>query len=75
MNSNKSNFKISKMFVPGAVSFDGVFIVLCVHGVGLVQILNVIIEASTSPDVPKDRRLEYLRYCISQYQQTFELVS
>ncbi|XP_037815402.1 odorant receptor 63a-like [Lucilia sericata] len=55
-----------------AVSFDGVFIVLCVHGVGLIQVVNVMIEQSTSSDVPKERRVEYLRYCINQYQNTYE---
>ncbi|KAM7358550.1 odorant receptor 63a-like isoform 2-T2 [Cochliomyia hominivorax] len=57
-----------------AVSFDGVFIVLCVHGVGLVQVLNVMIESSTAPEVPKDKRVEYLRYCTFQYQRTYEYV-
>ncbi|XP_005178182.2 odorant receptor 63a [Musca domestica] len=52
-----------------AVSFDGVFIVLSVHGVGLVKVLNMLIENSTSADVPKERRVEYLRYCIYQYQR------
>ncbi|KAI8120078.1 Odorant receptor 63a [Lucilia cuprina] len=59
------------------VSFDGVFIVLCVHGVGLIQVLNAMIENSTSPEVPKERRVEYLRYCIfhtnlcADYRQIF----
>ncbi|KAI8120080.1 Odorant receptor 63a [Lucilia cuprina] len=56
----------------GAVSFDGVFIVLCVHGVGLIEVLNVMIEQSTSSDVPKERRVEYLRNCINLYQNTYE---
>ncbi|XP_065362234.1 odorant receptor 63a-like [Calliphora vicina] len=55
-----------------AVSFDGVFIVLCVHGVGLIQVLIVMIEKSTSPDVPKKKRVEYLRQCIFQCQRTFD---
>ncbi|XP_037809227.1 odorant receptor 63a-like [Lucilia sericata] len=57
-----------------AVSFDGVFIVLCVHGVGLIQVLNAMIENSTSPEVPKERRVEYLRYCIFQYQRIYDYV-
>ncbi|KAM7358552.1 odorant receptor 63a-like [Cochliomyia hominivorax] len=55
-----------------AVSFDGVFIVLCVHGVGLIESLNAIIEDSTSSNVPKARRIEYLRYCIRQQQRIFD---
>uniref|UniRef100_A0A1I8P741 Odorant receptor n=2 Tax=Stomoxys calcitrans TaxID=35570 RepID=A0A1I8P741_STOCA len=55
-----------------AVSFDGVFIVLCVHAVGLVKVLIMLIENSTAPDVPKERRVEYLRYCIYQYQRVSE---
>ncbi|XP_075160533.1 odorant receptor 63a [Haematobia irritans] len=57
-----------------AVSFDGVFIVLCVHAVGLVKVLVMLIENSTAPDVPKERRVEYLRYCIYQYQRVTEYI-
>ncbi|KAH8288053.1 hypothetical protein KR018_007598 [Drosophila ironensis] len=52
-----------------AVSFDGVFIVLCLHSVGLMKSLNQMVECSTSPEVPSNRRVEYLRCCISQYQR------
>ncbi|XP_046808398.1 LOW QUALITY PROTEIN: odorant receptor 63a-like [Lucilia cuprina] len=64
----------ANMYIAGmcAVSFDGVFIVLCVHGVGLIEVLNVMIEQSTSSDVVKERRVEYLRNCINLYQNTYE---
>ncbi|KAH8379548.1 hypothetical protein KR009_005559 [Drosophila setifemur] len=52
-----------------AVSFDGVFIVLCLHSVGLMKSLNQMIETSTSELVPSERRVEYLRCCIYQYQR------
>ncbi|KAH8327649.1 hypothetical protein KR074_006547 [Drosophila pseudoananassae] len=52
-----------------AVSFDGVFIVLCLHGVGLMKSLNQMVQNSTSELVPPERRLEYLRCCIFQYQR------
>ncbi|XP_039150077.1 odorant receptor 63a isoform X1 [Drosophila simulans] len=52
-----------------AVSFDGVFIVLCLHSVGLVRSLNQMVEHATSELVPPDRRVEYLRCCIYQYQR------
>ncbi|XP_017000866.2 odorant receptor 63a [Drosophila takahashii] len=52
-----------------AVSFDGVFIVLCLHSVGLMKSLNQMIELSTSELVPRERRVEYLRCCIYQYQR------
>ncbi|XP_073837171.1 odorant receptor 63a [Musca autumnalis] len=58
-----------------AVSFDGVFIVLSVHGVGLIKVLNMLIENSTAADVPKERRVEYLRYCIYQYQRVSEYIN
>lgn len=45
---------------------------LCVHGVGLVQALNAMIKESTSDDVPKERRVEYMRYCIFQQQRIYE---
>ncbi|KAH8251063.1 hypothetical protein KR026_008538 [Drosophila bipectinata] len=52
-----------------AVSFDGVFIVLCLHSVGLMESLNQMVKNSTSELVPPERRLEYLRCCIFQYQR------
>ncbi|XP_016965124.1 odorant receptor 63a [Drosophila biarmipes] len=52
-----------------AISFDGVFIVLCLHGVGLMKSLNRMVELSTSELVPPERRVEYLRCCIYQYQR------
>ncbi|XP_017090579.2 odorant receptor 63a [Drosophila bipectinata] len=52
-----------------AVSFDGVFIVLCLHSVGLMESLNQMVQNSTSELVPPERRLEYLRCCIFQYQR------
>ncbi|KAH8345736.1 hypothetical protein KR067_002853 [Drosophila pandora] len=53
----------------GAVSFDGVFIVLCLHSLGLMESLNQMVQYSTSELVPPERRLEYLRCCIIQYQR------
>ncbi|XP_017137739.1 odorant receptor 63a [Drosophila miranda] len=52
-----------------AVSFDGVFIVVCLHGVGLMESLSEMIAGATSPLVPPERRVEYLRGCIYQYQR------
>ncbi|KAI8039241.1 hypothetical protein M5D96_007964, partial [Drosophila gunungcola] len=52
-----------------AISFDGVFIVLCLHSVGLIKSLNQMIDYSTSELVPPERRVEYLRWCIYQYQR------
>ncbi|XP_020809757.1 odorant receptor 63a [Drosophila serrata] len=52
-----------------AVSFDGVFIVLCLHSVGLIRSLNQMISYSTSELLPRDRRVQYLRCCIYQYQR------
>ncbi|EDV39861.1 uncharacterized protein Dana_GF24255 [Drosophila ananassae] len=52
-----------------AVSFDGVFIVLCLHSLGLIKSLNQMVQYSTSELVPPERRLEYLRCCIIQYQR------
>ncbi|KAH8296738.1 hypothetical protein KR054_010661 [Drosophila jambulina] len=54
---------------PAAVSFDGVFIVLCLHSVGLIRSLNQMIGYSTSELVPQERRVQYLRCCIYQYQR------
>ncbi|EDW70083.1 uncharacterized protein Dvir_GJ13602 [Drosophila virilis] len=53
----------------GAVSFDVLFIVLCLHGVGLMKSLSHMIDCSTSPLVPQERRLQYIRCCIYQYQR------
>ncbi|XP_017022903.1 odorant receptor 63a [Drosophila kikkawai] len=52
-----------------AVSFDGVFIVLCLHSVGLIRSLNQMIGYSTTELVPRERRVQYLRCCIYQYQR------
>ncbi|EDW73581.2 uncharacterized protein Dwil_GK16574 [Drosophila willistoni] len=52
-----------------AVSFDGIFIVLCLHSVGLMKSLIHMIESSTSSLVPPERRVQYLRCCIYQYQR------
>ncbi|XP_034655704.1 odorant receptor 63a [Drosophila subobscura] len=52
-----------------AVSFDGIFIVLCLHSVGLMESLNEMIAGATSSLVPPERRVEYLRCCIYQYQR------
>ncbi|XP_001985310.2 odorant receptor 63a, partial [Drosophila grimshawi] len=53
----------------GAVAFEGLFGVLCLHGIGLMKTLSYMIDCSTSPLVPQERRLEYLRNCIYQYQR------
>ncbi|XP_030372930.1 odorant receptor 63a-like [Scaptodrosophila lebanonensis] len=53
----------------GAFGFDALFIVLCAHGVGQIKALCYMIECSTSPLVPSERRVEYIRYCIYQYQR------
>ncbi|XP_036336255.1 odorant receptor 63a-like [Rhagoletis pomonella] len=52
-----------------AVSFDGVFIVLSQHAVGLIKVLNLLVLRSTSPLIPPGRRIEYLRYTIITYQR------
>ncbi|KAM7357095.1 odorant receptor 63a-like [Cochliomyia hominivorax] len=56
----------------GAITFEGIFIVLCVHGVGLIQGLNAMIENSTTANVPRERRVEYLRHCIRLQQRIFD---
>ncbi|EDW19650.1 odorant receptor 63a [Drosophila mojavensis] len=53
----------------GAVSFDVLFIVFCTHGVGLMHSLTHMIEYATSPLIPRERRVQYLRHCIYQYQR------
>ncbi|KAH8398839.1 hypothetical protein KR222_008583 [Zaprionus bogoriensis] len=53
----------------GTLGFDVFFIVLCLHTVGLMQTLCHMIECSTSPQLPRQRRVEYLRCCIYQYQR------
>ncbi|XP_017057777.1 odorant receptor 63a [Drosophila ficusphila] len=58
-----------------AVSFDGVFIVLCLHSVGLMKSLNKMVSYSTSELVPPDRRVEYLRCCIYQYQRVADFAA
>ncbi|KAH8235178.1 hypothetical protein KR032_009628 [Drosophila birchii] len=58
-----------------AVSFDGVFIVLCLHSVGLMRSLNQMIGYSTSELVPRERRVQYLRCCIYQYQRIYSFAA
>ncbi|XP_034107224.2 odorant receptor 63a [Drosophila albomicans] len=53
----------------GTLGFDVLFIVLCQHGVGLMQSLSHMIECSTSSLVPQEMRVEYMRCCIYQYQR------
>lgn len=53
----------------GTLGFDVLFIVLCLHGVGLMESLCQLIECSTSSQIPRKRRVEYLRCCIYQYQR------
>ncbi|XP_034482326.1 odorant receptor 63a [Drosophila innubila] len=53
----------------GTLGFDVLFIVLCLHTVGLMQSLSYMIECSTSALVPQERRVEYMRCCIYQYQR------
>ncbi|KAH8372426.1 hypothetical protein KR093_011589 [Drosophila rubida] len=53
----------------GTLGFDVLFIVLCQHGVGLMQSLSHMIECSTSTLVPQEVRVEYMRCCIYQYQR------
>nr|AYN70672.1 odorant receptor 63a1-1 [Bactrocera minax] len=53
----------------GAVSFEGVFMVLCQHAVGLVKVHNLLVLRATSAQIPVERRLEYLRYTIFNYQR------
>ncbi|XP_017488345.1 PREDICTED: odorant receptor 63a [Rhagoletis zephyria] len=62
----------SAVYIAGmcAVSFDGVFIVLSQHAVGLIKVLNLLVLRSTSPLIPPERRIEYLRYTIITYQRT-----
>ncbi|XP_049314573.1 odorant receptor 63a [Bactrocera dorsalis] len=54
-----------------AMSFEGVFIVLCQHAVGLVKVHNLLVLRSTSPLIPAERRVEYLRYTIITYQRIY----
>ncbi|XP_017070761.1 odorant receptor 63a [Drosophila eugracilis] len=58
-----------------AVSFDGVFIVLCLHTIGLMKSLNKMVEHSTSELVPPKRRVEYLLCCIYQYQRVADFAA
>ncbi|KAH8398806.1 hypothetical protein KR222_007497 [Zaprionus bogoriensis] len=53
----------------GTLGFDVLFIVLCLHGVGLMQSLCHMIECATSELIPRERRVEFLRCCIYQYQR------
>nr|QKN21371.1 odorant receptor [Bactrocera dorsalis] len=53
----------------GAVSFEGVFMVLCQHAVALVKVHNLLVQHATSPQIPAERRLEYLRYLIITYRR------
>ncbi|XP_028901880.2 odorant receptor 63a [Zeugodacus cucurbitae] len=66
----------SAVYIAGmcAVSFDGVFIVLCQHAVGLVRVHNLLVLRSTSPLIPIERRVEYLRYTIITYQRIYTYV-
>ncbi|XP_054735273.1 LOW QUALITY PROTEIN: odorant receptor 63a [Anastrepha obliqua] len=57
-----------------AVSFDGVFLVLCQHAVGLLKVFNLLVLRATSPLIPADRRIEYLRYTIFTYQRIAKYV-
>ncbi|XP_004527093.2 odorant receptor 63a [Ceratitis capitata] len=61
----------SAVYIAGicAVSFDGVFIVLCQHAVGLVKVHNLLVLRATSPLIPPERRVDYLRYVIFTYQR------
>lgn len=55
--------------LPGTFGFDVLFIVLCLHAVGLMETLCYMIDCSTSEQIPRERRVEYLRCCIYQYQR------
>ncbi|XP_053955927.1 odorant receptor 63a isoform X2 [Anastrepha ludens] len=57
-----------------AVSFDGVFLVLCQHAVGLLKVFNLLVLRATSPLIPAHRRIEYLRYTIFTYQRIAKYV-
>ncbi|KAM8709796.1 hypothetical protein ACLKA7_016576 [Drosophila subpalustris] len=59
----------------GTVGFDVLFIVLCLHSVGLMQSLSHMIECSTSSLVPPEHRVEYMRCCIYQYQRVAAFAS
>nr|QKN21486.1 odorant receptor [Zeugodacus tau] len=50
-------------------SFDGTFVVLCQHAAGLMEVHNLLVQHATSPDIPPERRVEYLRYVIKTYQR------
>ncbi|XP_020713013.1 odorant receptor 63a-like [Ceratitis capitata] len=52
-----------------AICVQCTFMVLCKHCCGLVQVQCLMLLRSTSPLVPKVRRVEYLRYCVIQHQQ------
>nr|AOE48076.1 putative odorant receptor OR10 [Scaeva pyrastri] len=54
-----------------ALSFDGIFIYLALHGAALIQILKKAIPLTTSAKVPKVLRLDYLLQCIRQYEITY----
>ncbi|XP_037948638.1 odorant receptor 63a-like [Teleopsis dalmanni] len=57
-----------------ALTFDTTYVVLCQHSVGLVDALKEMIKYSTSPLIPKQRRVEYLRYCINYYRKIEDYV-
>ncbi|XP_036336886.1 odorant receptor 63a-like [Rhagoletis pomonella] len=52
-----------------AISFNCAFMVFCKHACGIVRVLSLMLQHSTSPLVPAERRVEYLRYCIIQHQR------
>ncbi|XP_067636328.1 odorant receptor 63a-like [Eurosta solidaginis] len=56
----------------GCLCFDLLFVIQCVHCIGLIKVLCLMISRSTSDLVPKESRVEYMCYCISHYQNTYE---
>ncbi|XP_055842463.1 odorant receptor 63a-like [Episyrphus balteatus] len=56
----------------GAISFDGLFIIIAMHCVAILRILHKIIKFSTSSNVPKELHLDYLHQCIEYYEKTFQ---
>uniref|UniRef100_A0A1B0GG45 Odorant receptor n=1 Tax=Glossina morsitans morsitans TaxID=37546 RepID=A0A1B0GG45_GLOMM len=59
----------------GAVCYDGIYVVLVVHCAALVHVLRVLVEHSTTNEIPQARRVQYLLGCIRFYQKIFEFYS
>uniref|UniRef100_A0A1A9WTC5 Odorant receptor n=1 Tax=Glossina brevipalpis TaxID=37001 RepID=A0A1A9WTC5_9MUSC len=58
-----------------AVAYDGVYVVVVVHCAALVRILRLLVDHSSSYEVPRAKKVQYLLHCIEFYQKIFEFYS